>query len=360
MAIFKRSPRPHDQARVGKSVKPKRSVFGLGISRNPDPGGSHGKQAPSSKALLRFPSKKALPKAPPKVPPKTAKPSAAPPRNISTGRNHRRLSDEMELPLPSPSPIVTIVVGPEGRVFAAHEDVLCQSPFFAAACRSQLLGSINKRIALPDEEPEIFSAVLEYLYKKDYYPRLIRNKVTDSWELEDSDMSEATQNTNPYASPTSLGATSPKLRRNSNQSKRQSTSSTASSVEATIRLSSYTQPLLRDTAIYCSADIYGLEGLKKLALRKQGLQSGIDVATTLRSAQYAYTNTAETDSRLRAHYLALIIHCRDTFKRSGTMQADMEAGGSKLYFDLFVALCNHIDDLMEVARMKGSPGLKGV
>ncbi|KAL1899047.1 hypothetical protein Cpir12675_001603 [Ceratocystis pirilliformis] len=356
MAIFKRSPRSHDQARVGKSVKSKRSVFGLGISRNPDPGGSHGKQAPSSKAPLRFPSKKALPKAPPKVPPKTAKPSAAPPRKISTGRNHRRLSDEMELPLPSPSPIVTIVVGPEGRVFAAHEDVLCQSPFFAAACRSGLLECVNKRIALPDEEPEIFSAVLEYLYKKDYYPRLIRNKVSDSWELEDSDMSEAT----PYAPLTSLGATSSELRRNSKQSKRQSTSSTASSVEATIRLSSYAQPLLRDTAIYCSADIYGLEGLKKLALRKQGLQSGIDVATTLRSAQYAYTKTAETDSRLRAHYLALIIHCRDTFKRSGTMQADMEAGGSKLYFDLFVALCNHIDDLMEVARMKGSLGLKGV
>jgi hypothetical protein len=62
------------------------------------------------------------------------------------------------------SPIITMVVGKEGRLFAAHEDVLSLSPFFAAACRGQLLESSSKRIELPDEEPEIFSCVLEYLY----------------------------------------------------------------------------------------------------------------------------------------------------------------------------------------------------
>lgn len=87
----------------------------------------------------------------------------------------------------------------------------------------------------------------------------------------------------------------------------------------------------------------------------------------LRSARFAYENTPDTDSRLRAHYLALIIRSRKTFKRSGTMQTEMEIGGSRLYdevlasimrirlmdfrarfFDLFVAMCNHVDDIVDM------------
>jgi hypothetical protein len=120
--------------------------------------------------------------------------------------------------------------------------------------------------------------------------------------------------------------------------------------DAAVYLSSVGAEVLRDTVIYCAADRYGLEELKRLALRKQGLHAGIDVGTILRSAQYAYANTPDSDSRLRAHYLALIIRCRKTFKRSGTMQAEMEAGGSKLFFDLFVAMCNHLDDVIDVTN----------
>jgi hypothetical protein len=105
--------------------------------------------------------------------------------------------------------------------------------------------------------------------------------------------------------------------------------------------------LLRDTVVYCAAGKYGLEELKRLALRKQGLQSGIPVDVILRSARYAYDNTPDTESRLRAHYLALIIRSRKTFKRSGTMQMEMEIGG-KLFFDLFVAMSNHIDDIVVI------------
>jgi hypothetical protein len=85
----------------------------------------------------------------------------------------------------TPSPIVTLTIGREGRLFAAHEDVLSQSPFFEAACSKDSSDAMNKRISLPDEEPEIFSAVLEYLYKGDYYPRLVHNRHRNSWELED-------------------------------------------------------------------------------------------------------------------------------------------------------------------------------
>jgi hypothetical protein len=196
------------------------------------------------------------------------------------------------------------------------------SPFFAAACRGKFLEAESKRIELPDEEPEIFSCILEYLYKGDYYPKLVYSKRRNSWELEDA-------------------VKSPHLENGGGRG----------SVEPTCYISSVGEHLLKDTVIYCAAEKYGLEELRHLSLRKQGLQSGIEVQLILRSARYAYDNTPDSDSRLRAHYLALIIRCRKTFKRSGTMQMEMEAGG-KLFFDLFVALCNHVDDIVDMGNSK--------
>jgi len=85
------------------------------------------------------------------------------------------------------SAIVTVSVGPAHRLFAAHEDVLTKSPYFAQACRAQFFEASGKRIDLPNEEPEVFSAVLEYLYKGDYTPKLIYDKKRSSWLLDDGD-----------------------------------------------------------------------------------------------------------------------------------------------------------------------------
>ena len=90
------------------------------------------------------------------------------------------------------SPIITICVGSEQRLFAGHEDVLCRSTFFEAACRGQFYDNQARRINLPDESPEVLSAVLEYLYKGDYYPKLLHNKRKDTWELEGNNDAEAT------------------------------------------------------------------------------------------------------------------------------------------------------------------------
>jgi hypothetical protein len=92
----------------------------------------------------------------------------------------------------------------------------------------------NKKITLPDEEPEIFSSILEYLYKGDYYPRLIQNKRRNTWELE--------------------------------------TGEGAGGFESTIHHHSIDGDVLKDTVIYCTADKYGLDELKRVALRKQGLR----------------------------------------------------------------------------------------
>jgi len=191
------------------------------------------------------------------------------------------------------SPIITLCVGPEQRLFAAHESILSSSPFFAAICRGQFLESASKRINLPDELPEIFSSVLEYLYKGDYYPRLLHNKRRNAWELEGAEGNNGGR-----------GA-----------------------VESTVVHAGTGLALLKDTLLYCTAEKYGLDELKRLALRKQGLQSGIQCSTILASARFAYANTPDSDSKLRAHYLALIIRSRSTFKRSGTMQMEMEGGG---------------------------------
>jgi len=216
------------------------------------------------------------------------------------------------------SPIVTLVVGREQRLFAAHEDVLSLSPFFVTMLKDQFLDAGTKKLILPDEEPEILSCVLEFLYKGDYYPRLLHNKRRNTWDLEDAqDLKNGGRG----------------------------------HCESTIFLSAVGGEVLRDTVVYCAAETYGLEELKRLALRKQGLQSGIQVDVILRSARYAYEHTPDTESRLRAHYLALIIRSRKTFKRSGTMQMEMENGG-KLFFDLFVAMCNHIDDIVEIGNSR--------
>ena len=194
------------------------------------------------------------------------------------------------------SPIITLVVGRDRRLFACHQDVLAISPFFAAALKGQFYESISKRIELPDEEPEIFSSVLEYLYKGDYYPRLLLDKRRSTWALEDSPAENHGRG----------------------------------SVESTVYHNGVGGVLLKDSVIYCTAEKFGLDELKRLSLKKQGLQTGIQVDVILRSARYAYENTPDQDAKLRAHFLALIIRSRKTFKRSGTMQMEMEIGGSKL------------------------------
>jgi len=236
----------------------------------------------------------------------------------------RKMQDSLSSPNSPPigaelnSPIITLVVGHDQRLFAAHEDVLCRSSFFSSCLKGQFFDSNSKKVELPDEEPEILSCVLEFLYKGDYYPRLLHDKRRNTWDLEDA---------------------------------QEHKTGGRGHCDSTIYISEVGGDVLRDTVVYCAADKYGLEELKKLSLRKQGLQSGIQVDVILRSARYAYAHTPDTESRLRAHYLALIIRSRKTFKRSGTMQMEMEKGG-KLFFDLFVAMCNHIDDIVEISNSR--------
>ena len=88
--------------------------------------------------------------------------------------------------------------------------------------------------------------------------------------------------------------------------------------------------LLTDTVVYCAAENLGLEELKRLALIKQGLRFCTLDDILIRSARYAYANTQDTDRRLRAFFIEVIIQDRKRFVRSPIMQMEMRLGGSKL------------------------------
>jgi hypothetical protein len=61
------------------------------------------------------------------------------------------------------SPIVTLVVGRDQRLFAAHEDVLSLSPYFAAVLKGQFLETSAKQVDLPDEYDPHYSYYLTIL-----------------------------------------------------------------------------------------------------------------------------------------------------------------------------------------------------
>lgn len=238
-------------------------------------------------------------------------------------RSKLKMQQKLDSPMAGSSmisPIITLVVGPDLRLFAAYEHALLKSPYFAKRLRDQFYETSSKRLKLPDVLPEVFACVLEYLYTGDYWPRLCKSKRHHSWELEDAQNSDG-----------------------------------RGRVPSTLHHPGVDgNYLLTDTVVYCAAEKLGLEELKRLALIKQGLRFCALDDVLIRSARYAYANTLETDSRIRPFFIELIIQDRKRIIRSPTMQMEMGLGGSKLFFDLFVAMVMHTDEIVERAN-KSSP-----
>lgn len=65
------------------------------------------------------------------------------------------------------SPVVILIVG-EGTEFHAYEDILCRLPFFRAALLSGFKETSDKTITMPEDEPEIVAALIEFLYVEHY------------------------------------------------------------------------------------------------------------------------------------------------------------------------------------------------
>lgn len=66
------------------------------------------------------------------------------------------------------SPIITLTVGDERTEFHAYEDILCRLPFFRAALLNGFKETADKKITMPEDEPEIVAALVEFLYVGSY------------------------------------------------------------------------------------------------------------------------------------------------------------------------------------------------
>lgn len=66
------------------------------------------------------------------------------------------------------SPVVILTVGVDEIEFHAYEDLLCQLSFFRAALRSGFKETTDKKISMPEDEPLVIAALIEYLYVGNY------------------------------------------------------------------------------------------------------------------------------------------------------------------------------------------------
>jgi hypothetical protein len=62
------------------------------------------------------------------------------------------------------SDFVTVHVGQDKQKYTPHKDILTRVKFFAACLDSGFRESKENEILLPEEEPEVFERILEYLY----------------------------------------------------------------------------------------------------------------------------------------------------------------------------------------------------
>lgn len=66
------------------------------------------------------------------------------------------------------SPVIILTVGVEEITFHVYEDLLCCLPFFRAALQSGFKETADKKIRMPEDEPVIIAALIEYLYVGNY------------------------------------------------------------------------------------------------------------------------------------------------------------------------------------------------
>ncbi|KAI9879324.1 MAG: hypothetical protein M1830_008845 [Pleopsidium flavum] len=66
------------------------------------------------------------------------------------------------------SAVFSLSVGPEKRPLFAHQSVLSQSPVLARFCQPGFRESEVMHIDLPEDDPDVFGRLLEYLYPRDY------------------------------------------------------------------------------------------------------------------------------------------------------------------------------------------------
>ncbi|PVH88439.1 hypothetical protein DL98DRAFT_556062 [Cadophora sp. DSE1049] len=68
------------------------------------------------------------------------------------------------------SAIIPVRVGPHAETFPIHRDILCKSEYFRRALDGEFKEAGDQAIDLPEENPDIFSFVVAYLYEERFTP----------------------------------------------------------------------------------------------------------------------------------------------------------------------------------------------
>jgi hypothetical protein len=68
------------------------------------------------------------------------------------------------------SPIIPVRVGPHAETFPVHKDILMKSEYFRKALDGEFREAGDQAIDLPEEDPDIFSFVVAFLYEEKFVP----------------------------------------------------------------------------------------------------------------------------------------------------------------------------------------------
>ncbi|KAG4438137.1 hypothetical protein IFR05_006384 [Cadophora sp. M221] len=68
------------------------------------------------------------------------------------------------------SAIIPVRVGPYAETFPIHRDILCKSEYFRRALDGEFKEAGDQAVDLPEEDPDIFSFVVAYLYEEKFLP----------------------------------------------------------------------------------------------------------------------------------------------------------------------------------------------
>lgn len=66
------------------------------------------------------------------------------------------------------NPVITLSVGEDRVQFRAHQDTLCQLPFFKAALLGGFKEASEQAINMPEDDPSHISALIEFMYTGNY------------------------------------------------------------------------------------------------------------------------------------------------------------------------------------------------
>ncbi|KAI5841035.1 hypothetical protein DFP73DRAFT_556623 [Morchella snyderi] len=165
--------------------------------------------------------------------------------------------------------MVKVTVGGT-QTFYAHEGILSKSDFFQKALNGGFKEASTREVLLPEDDPEIFSSVLEYLYSEEYAPRLKLTKVVKN----SYDYNHSLHDSSFQALPCIYGS-KPK--------------------NEDIALAA-----LRHAKIYCLADKLGLKHLQTLVITKLKLSGPLLGVDFLKVASYLMQNSYDSDGSLGA------------------------------------------------------------